>query len=71
MGEVIKQPTLANLNPSDIIRCKQCSNKGDPILCPMVFEETFYNESWEEWDSIIHDNTIDNGYCDRGEIRVW
>lgn len=53
----------------DIIRCRNCRHRGDSIECPMVFEESYYHEGYEEWDYIIHDHTTDNGFCDHGEME--
>lgn len=33
--------------------------------CPMRFVELFYRSDWEEFDEDVHDNTRDDGFCDR------
>jgi len=53
---------------SDIIRCNDCA-KRNTTDCPMYFEEwiEYDDDGYLEHDYIIHDNTVDDGFCDRGE----
>lgn len=54
-----------------VIRCKDCKHRGTDD-CPMYFEEQV---EWEEdggyieCDTIYHDYTEDDGFCDRGERK--
>ena len=52
-----------------IVKCRDCKHRRTDD-CPM------FHETWEEWndgdgysysDCIQHDNTTDNGFCDKGE----
>ena len=53
-----------------ISRCYECKKRGTDD-CPMYFEE------WQEWDDdgylerdlVVTDNTVDEGFCDRGDRR--
>lgn len=55
----------------ELVRCKECKHRGTDD-CPMYFEEQV---EWEEdggyieRDTICHDYTEDDGFCDRGERR--
>lgn len=65
--QIRRQPTV---HEKKIGHCKDCKHwRAYPSSCPMMFEEWFYREDWEETDSIIHDNTRDDGmgYCDKFE----
>lgn len=56
----------------EIIRCKDCKHRQDPNICPMTFEEWVEideGDGYMDSDYILHDNTDDNGYCDRAELR--
>lgn len=52
----------------EIIRCKDCKHR-DEIECPMRYEEwvSFEEDGYIESDNIAHDQTRDDGFCDRGE----
>lgn len=57
----------------EIIRCKDCSKRYDEEgECPMLFIEsvTYDDDGYIEVDDIFHDNTEDEGFCDRGERRT-
>ena len=54
-------------NGMPIVFCKDCKYRGSYIECPMCYEEDYYDED-EGWDSIYHDSTLDDSFCDRGEI---
>lgn len=48
-----------------VVRCKDCKWRGG-YHCPMFSEELeSYDEDSSEW--IEYDETVDNGYCERGE----
>ena len=49
-----------------IIFCKDCKYRGSDIECPMCYAEDYYDEDIG-WNSIYHDRTIDDSFCDRGE----
>ena len=52
-----------------IVYCRNCKNRYTTD-CPMLFEE------YVEWDAddyhesqyIVHDNTVDAGFCNRGVL---
>lgn len=54
-------------NGMPIIFCKDCKYRGLDIECPMCYEEDYYDEDLG-WDSICRDRTINDGFCDRGEL---
>ena len=55
-------------NGMPIIFCKDCIHRGSDITCLMCYEEDYYDEDLG-WDGIIcRDRTIDDGFCDRGEL---
>ena len=59
---------LERLNKNlPLVRCKECKWRGSDIECPMCYEEDYYDEDLG-WDSICRDRTIDDGFCDRGEL---
>lgn len=55
----------------ELIRCKDCKNRGDDD-CPMRFIEwvEYDDDGYIEHDDIIHDYTKDDGFCDRAERRT-
>lgn len=54
-------------NNKPIVFCKDCIHRGSDIECPMCYGEYYYDEDLG-WDSICRDRTIDDGFCDRGEL---
>lgn len=54
----------------DVVLCKDCKWRHTDD-CPM------YHEEWQEWDDdgylerdlVVTDNTVDEGFCDRGDRR--
>ena len=55
-------------NSMPIVFCKDCKYRGSDIECPMCYEEDYYDKDLE-WDGIYRDRTIDDGFCDRGELE--
>lgn len=55
----------------EVVRCKDCKHRGDDVHCPMCFEEEIEwdDDGYTEADYVLHDRTIDDGFCDRGERR--
>lgn len=51
-----------------IVYCRNCKNRYTTD-CPMYFEEyvEWDDDGYHESDYIVHDNTVDAGFCDRGE----
>ena len=59
-----------NITITDLIRCKDCRHRQDPNICPMTLEEWVEIDEGDgcyDSDYILHDNTIDDGFCDRGD----
>lgn len=50
-----------------VVRCKHCSRRYTGA-CPMRYEETFEFDEYGDYDyhTIVHDYTIDNGFCNFG-----
>lgn len=63
-GNLANTPTVE----SQIIHCKNCKHRGTEE-CPMHYEEwvSFEEDGYIESDNIAHDQTRDDGFCDRGE----
>jgi hypothetical protein len=57
---------------AEVVRCKDCEHRGDYMVCPMCFEEQIEwdDDGYSEVDWIVHDRTLDEGFCDRGERRT-
>ena len=56
----------------DIVRCKECKHRYKEDVCPMYYEEWFEiddDDGFYDSDFIVHDYTLDDGYCDRAERR--
>lgn len=51
-----------------VVRCQECKHHGDPIKCPMCFEE-FIDLPDGKWDYNIFDLAKDDGFCHEGERR--
>lgn len=53
-----------------LIRCKDCKHRRE-AECPMYHEEDveWDDDGYIERETIYHDWTEDDGYCDRGERR--
>lgn len=49
-----------DIDATEVVRCRDCV-KRDTEDCPMRF--------WDEYDDGYTDNTKDDGFCDRGELR--
>ena len=52
----------------EIVFCKDCYYRGDPIFCPMCHEE-WNNYGDTDYDPIIFDYTKDDGFCHEGIIK--
>ena len=52
-----------------IIHCRNCKNRYTTD-CPMLFEEyvEWDDDGYHESDYIVHDNTVDAGFCDRAVL---
>ncbi len=51
-----------------LVRCRDCKHRyGDE--CPMRYVEwvTYDDDGYIEWDDIVHDHTMDDGFCNCGE----
>ena len=66
-AEFLKE--LTPIDAVEVVRCKDCKHRGDATNCPMCFEETseWDDDGYLEVDFITHDQTVDDGFCDRGE----
>lgn len=55
-------------NVKKVTYCKDCKHRSG-VTCPMYFEEYYEydDDGYLENDYIIHDNTTDDGFCERGE----
>lgn len=52
----------------EVVRCKDCKHRyGDE--CPMRYVEwvTYEDDGFIESDDIVHDHTMDDGFCNCGE----
>lgn len=57
----------------EVVRCKDCENRGDETLCPMCYEECYEideGDGYYDTGYILHDRTHDEGFCDRGKRRA-
>ena len=55
-----------------VVLCKDCKHRGDGENCPMCHVEWFEideGDGYHDSDFITHDRTIDEGFCDRGEME--
>lgn len=52
----------------DIVRCKDCKHRCSD-KCPMYHEELreYDDYGYKSVDEVATDNTIDDGFCDKGE----
>ena len=70
--EKISNAPTVELPPAqpEIIRCKYCKHRHE-AECPMYHEEYFEwdDDGYIEYETIYHDFTEDDGYCDKGERR--
>ena len=59
--------TLPSAEPV-IIRCRDCKYRNTEE-CPMYYEEWVSRDydGYIESDIVVHDRTLDEGFCDRGE----
>jgi len=76
--ETMYYPQVDGITPSviteldsaqpEIVRCNDCKNR-ETDDCPMYYEEwiEYDDDGYLEHDFIVHDNTKDAGFCDRGE----
>ena len=51
-----------------VVRCKDCKNQGDPVMCPMCVEE-FVELPEGGWDTNIFDLGKDECFCSYGERK--
>lgn len=52
-----------------VVRCKDCGHRGDPVMCPMCYEEyqEWDDDGYHEWETVVHDYSVDSGFCYMGE----
>lgn len=65
--DIDEAPTVDTV---EVVRCKDCKHRGRETYCPMCFEEWYEideGDGYYDSDFTIHDRTIDEGFCDRGE----
>ena len=70
MNRLLDAPTV---DAVEVVRCKDCKNRGDVVSCPMCYEEEYEideGDGYSFYDYFTHDRTIDDGFCDRGERRT-
>ena len=69
-GVLANVPSEEQFEELHIIRCKDCKHRGTEE-CPMHYEEwvSFEEDGYIESDNIAHDQTRDDGFCDRGEAE--
>lgn len=60
-NDIARFPTI---DAEPVVRCKDCKHRGVDGKCPMYHEEYI-----EEYEYILHDNTLDDGFCDCGERK--
>lgn len=53
----------------EVVRCKDCVNRGDDIKCPLCTRDCNWNDDdgCFEWD--YYDETEDDGFCHKGVKR--
>ena len=56
----------------EVVRCKDCKNRGNDVSCPMCWEEMIEwdDDGYHEIDFVTHDYTTDNGFCHLGERKT-
>ena len=67
----VKQ-ALLEMATTEVVRCKDCKHRGRKTYCPMYFQEWYEideGDGYYDSDFTIHDRTIDEGFCDRGERK--
>jgi hypothetical protein len=54
----------------EVVRCSECKYRASDE-CPLYSEEDIWwdGDGYMERDTIIHDNTTDNGFCDSGKRK--
>ena len=52
---------LLEVDAVEVVRCKECKHRGDPILCRMIVFDSKTHQ--------LSDWTRDNGFCDFGMRR--
>ena len=58
-----------NMSLVGVVRCRYCSRRGT-MACPMRFEELLeWDNEDHDWEVVVHDNTVDDGYCNYGEMK--
>lgn len=66
-----KLKTLPAADVVEVVRCKDCKYRNE-AECPMYHEEDIEwdDDGYIERDTIYHDWTEDDGFCERGERRT-
>lgn len=62
--------TMETIDAVPVVRCKECRFRGNPMNCPMCHEEDYYDED-DGFDYIVRDETVDEGYCQKGEREEY
>jgi hypothetical protein len=59
------------INKGELIRCRDCKHR-DTDDCPMYFVEEIEwdDDGYMEYDDVVTDNTVDDGYCHKAERRT-
>lgn len=57
-----------NIDAVEVVRCGECKYRHDDE-CPMRYVEwvTYDDDGYIEWDDVVHDYTMDDGFCNCGE----
>lgn len=52
-----------------VVRCRDCVHRGSEFFCPMCHSEYTWDED-DGSDYFMIDDTIDDGFCHRGQSSV-
>jgi hypothetical protein len=56
-----------------VVRCKDCKHRGNVDECPMCYSQEYEFDEGDGYmcsGSVDHDNTHDDGFCDKGEGKT-
>lgn len=50
----------------EIVRCKDCANRGDFLECPLCVHDYNWSEEYQTMEHNFRDETEDDGFCHKG-----
>lgn len=57
---------LENADVVEVVLCKDCKHRGNPMACPMCYEDFYIDDDGDDCGGTV-DLTVEDGFCHGGE----